>query len=167
MPPQIRGALPRVLTLSGRSPFRHVCVVMRGRKCLARGEASLAGKLRFPGARRGFTCHAEMNAVKMLLRTMKCRPKKRRPKKCRPKKRRPMKCRRSRFHRYIVWVVRFRRDGRLAHSKPCETCRRLLVRLGFSTVKYSTQAGAIITARLSELASTYSSGFRCANKSYL
>ena len=114
----------------------HMSALMKGGNVVAYAESSLAGKSRYCQDA-GRSCHSEVAVIKNL-NTDKSR----------------------KFGKYVVWNVRWSKDGRLVNSKPCLNCQRTLCRVGIRTIVYSTDEGHFVKHRIENITCSRSSGFR-------
>ncbi len=115
----------------------HVSLLVKGGKIVSIGESTLAGRL--PGTIfLGRSCHAEMAALKILGRH-------------RLKNTRKLK-------KYEIWNIRWTREGKVTNSKPCYHCQQSLLKLGITTIVFSTSKGTFVRRKLHDLKCKISSG---------
>jgi len=119
------------------NPKRHISALVKGGKVIAYSECSLGGMPKFC-THKGRSCHSEMNVIKH----MKIGDKKRK------------------ISKYVIYNIRWSKDGRIVNSKPCLNCQRELLRLGFKTIIFSKQDGTFEKNKLSRLSCCLSSGSR-------
>ena len=60
--------------------------------------------------------------------------------------------------KYVVWSLRYDKQGNLKNGKPCFHCKQTLLQYGFRTIIYSDDNGDLIKTRLDNLDSKQSSG---------
>ena len=125
------------LEYSKKNPKRHISVLVKGGKIIARGESTLGGKPFFSG-KRGRSCHSEMSVIKII---------------------NPLADKRK-IAKYVIWNVRWSLDGKPVNAKPCKNCQIELIKFGIKTIIYSTDDGTFIKANLYKLQCFPSSGFR-------
>ncbi len=120
------------------NPTRHISALVKGGKIITYGESSLGGKPYFSPIR-GRSCHSEMSVLKYISSKLGNKRK---------------------VRKYVLWNVRWTRDGKLANSKPCFHCQQVLLNVGINKIVFSTNEGEFIKTNISNLVCKPSSGFR-------
>lgn len=116
---------------------RHISALVKGGKVIAYSECSLGGMPKFC-SHKGRSCHSEMNVIKnMNIHDIK-----------------------RKISKYVIYNIRWSKDGRIVNSKPCLNCQQELLRLGFKTIIFSNQDGTFEKNKLSHLSCSLSSGSR-------
>lgn len=110
------------------SVHRHRSALVKGGKVLAYSVPTLGGVPQVC-RERGRSCHAEMNLIKQYSASFKTR----------------------KMSKYVVWIVRWDRNGNLVNSKPCLHCRNNLLSLGIHRIVFSNEDGCFIKADLRDL----------------
>lgn len=117
----------------------HLSALVKGGKVIAYAECTLGGRPRLISVL-GRSCHSEMEVLKFFSTDDK-------------------KFKRK-VSKYVIWNIRWTKNGDIANSKPCLHCRRVLFDLGFKTIVFSTDDGTFEKQRLASLVCSESSGFR-------
>ena len=65
------------------------------------------------------------------------------------------------MRKYVIYSVRYDRNGNLVNGQPCFHCVQFLTRIGIIKVVYSDNNGNLITTHIDKLNGTLSSGNRC------
>ena len=118
-----------------KNPKGHLSALTKGGKVIAYGESNLGGVPRFC-SHRGQSCHSEMEVLKYIHTDDK-----------------------RKIRKYVMWNVRWTKNGDIANSKPCLHCQKALMDIGLQTIVYSTQDGTFQKSRIDELICKPSSGF--------
>ena len=118
------------------NPKGHVSLLVKGGKIVNRGESTLAGRLTGT-VFLGRSCHAEMSVLKILGHRLKDKRKNR---------------------KYEIWNIRWTREGKVTNSKPCYHCQQSLLKLGITTIVFSTDEGTFTRCKLADLQCKVSSG---------
>ena len=114
----------------------HKSALMKGGKVIAYGKSNLSGSPHIPCSR-GASCHSEMTVLKYLPTTDKRKIKK-----------------------YIIWNIRWAKNGEITNSKPCLNCQQTMLGMGITTIVFSTEEGIFVKSKLADLVCKPSSGFR-------
>ncbi|OUW95968.1 MAG: hypothetical protein CBD97_02125 [Pelagibacteraceae bacterium TMED237] len=129
--------------LSGLNPTNntnhtrgHISALIKGGKIVSYAESSLAGKSKFC-LNKGRSCHSEIALLKKLKDIKK-----------------------NKISKYIIWNIRWTKEGKIANSKPCLNCQISLRKAGIQTIVYSTDSGIFIKNKLECIECYSSSGFR-------
>jgi deoxycytidylate deaminase len=109
------------------NPHRHISALTKGGKVIAYGENNLGGVPKICYTR-GNSCHSEMEVLK----SIETEPS------------RKMK-------KYIMWNIRWSRDGKIVCSKPCYACKQAMLNMGLTTIVFSTQYGTFEKSRIDSL----------------
>jgi len=122
-----------------RNEKGHLSALVKGGKVITYAECTLGGRPRV-NSPLGRSCHSEMEVLKLFSADDK-------------------KFKRK-VSKYVIWNIRWTKNGDIANSKPCIHCQRVLFNLGFKTVVFSTDRGTFEKCRLATLMGSESSGFR-------
>ena len=114
----------------------HKSALTKGGKVIAYGESNLSGAPNVTCSR-GASCHSEMSVLKCIPTTDK-----------------------RKVRKYIIWNVRWSKNGEIINSKPCINCQQTMLDMGLTTVVFSTADGLFVKSKLSDLVCKPSSGFR-------
>lgn len=118
-----------------QNPKGHLSALIKGGKVIAYGESNLGGVPRCCSSR-GSSCHSEMEVLKYIQTEDK-----------------------RKIRKYVMWNIRWTKNGDIANSKPCIHCQKALMDIGLQTIVYSTQDGTFEKSRIDELICKPSSGF--------
>ena len=117
-------------------PNGHKSALTKGGKVIAYGESNLGGTPNVTCAR-GASCHSEMTVLKHIPTTDRRKVKK-----------------------YIIWNVRWSKNGEIINSKPCLNCQQTMLDMGLTTIVFSTPEGLFEKSKLADLVCRPSWGFR-------
>jgi len=118
-----------------KNPKGHLSALTKGGKVIAYAENNLGGVPRCCNIR-GKSCHSEMAVLKYIQTDNK-----------------------RKIRKYVIWNIRWAKNGDIVNSKPCINCQKTLLNIGIQTIVYSTQDGIFKKSRLDELVCKPSSGF--------
>jgi len=118
------------------NPKGHISALTKGGKVIAYGESNLGGVPKFCSSR-GSSCHSEMDALKYIQTDNK-----------------------RKLRKYVMWNIRWTKNGEIANSKPCINCQKALIDIGIQTIIYSNQDGKFEKSRIDQLICKPSSGFK-------
>ena len=104
----------------------HISALTKGGKIVCYGAGSLAGVPN--GTPFGLSCHSEMTVIKKLGNKQV-----------------------KDYSKYILWNIRWDKNGNIRESKPCKQCQITLLKLGIKTVVYSKQDGTFVKEKLKDM----------------
>ena len=114
----------------------HYSALVKGGNVIGYANSSLAGKSRYC-REAGRSCHAEIALLKFLTENNS-----------------------KKMNKYIVWNIRWTREGKITNAKPCLNCQRTLHSVGIKTIIFSTSEGTFVKHNIEDIKCLPSSGFR-------
>ena len=112
----------------------HISAITKGGKVIAYAESSLAGTQQL--GEFGRSCHAEIAVLKRINLDDK-----------------------RKVSKYTLWNIRWTKDGKIANSKPCLNCQKVLSQMGIKNIIFSDSNGNFYKNKIQCIICKKSSGF--------
>jgi len=109
------------------NPKRHISALTKGGKVVAYGENNLGGVPKVCTSR-GRSCHSEMEVIKYITTDD-----------------------RRKLRKYIMWNIRWSKNGTIVSSKPCLECQQAMLSAGLIHIVFSTHEGTFTKSRIDDL----------------